>query len=620
MNPLMRSVVKTSFACGVLIAFMSLPSAASDKPWTEIRSPHFRVLTNGNEKDARHIAREFEQMHNVFEFKIRRFRLDTGAPLLVFAAKGQETAGDLNRIFGPPGKPTQVIGLYNQGWEKQFAVVRMDVSEDGNLRGAQNSFNVIYHEYVHSILHMNTRWLPMWLDEGMAEFFGSTHFEGDNVVLGYPSVRIRTLKSHALIPIDVMMKTGSIRTHDVSMDMFYAQAWAMVHYMEFGNGMEGGKKLDQFYGLLDQGVEQEKAFTQVFGPPQKFYEGLNFYLQDLTMKSVVMKDLPKVDDKQFTVRAVSPAESETEIGSYHVWMRDLKDARPLLEQALKDDPKFAPAHENMGFLYFGEGNDEEAAKEFSQAFDLDPKLYLSLYYKAMLAATHSSIPDADDAIYSACLRALQINPQFAEAYVQLALVHVRAGNLNNALLMARKAANLEPGRAGYFLLVAHILQLMGQDEEAGMISSYVATRWNGPDHDEAVEIWNKIPQAHRPPAEGMTDSVPKDTQAVSGKVQSIQCADKDKNIPFELVLDSDGQQMHFHSSGGFATGYSDTVWYGRDHFSLCHHLAGLRAVVRYKAAKDQTYAGDVAEIELRVDMPSPPTKDAAPKQTAAQQQ
>jgi len=588
--------------CNSVLAF------AADKPWIEVRSQHFRVLTDGSEKDARHVAKEFEQMHNVFEFKIRRFKLDTGAPLLVFAPKDWESASSLNHIFGV-GSPSAVLGVYQEGWEKQFAVFRSDKSESSFTNGVENSFNVIYHEYVHSILHMNTRWLPMWMDEGFADFFGSTHFQGDEVVLGFPTTRMRTLKSNPLIPIDVMMRMPK-GAKNVNMFMFYAQAWGMIHYMEFGKNMEGGRKLDEFYGLLDQGMDQEKAFTEIFGDLKKFYDGLNQYLQSPTLSSAVLKDLPRVDEKQFTVRTLPAAEGEAEVAGYHVWMHNLKDARPIAEQAVKDDPKLALAQENMGFVDFGDGKDADATKEFSTAFDLDPKRYLSLYYKTMLDASQGKTFD-EDAIYAGCLRVLQINPRFAEAYVQLSLHQLRLGSLNNALLMAQKAAALEPSRAGYNLLVAHILEMMGQNQDAAQIASFVAARWTGPDHDEAVEIWDSIPQSQRPPIDNPTDEIPKDTQTMAGRVDSITCADKDKNIKFDLVLNHDGQPLHFHSDGGFASGYSDTIWYGRDHFNLCHHLEGVRTIVRYKPAKDATYAGDVAELEFRVDMPAPPTQQPA---------
>lgn len=28
-------------------------------------------------------------------------------------------------------------------------------------------------------------------------------------------------------------------------------------------------------------------------------------------------------------------------------------------------------------------------------------------------------------------------------------------------------------------------------------------------------------------------------------------------------------------------GYSVTLWYGTDHFKICHHLEGMHALIRY---------------------------------------
>jgi hypothetical protein len=48
------------------------------------------------------------------------------------------------------------------------------------------------------------------------------------------------------------------------------------------------------------------------------------------------------------------------------------------------------------------------------------------------------------------------NNAFAPAYVQLALVMARVGDLQGALVMAQRAEALEPHRAGYHLLVARV--------------------------------------------------------------------------------------------------------------------------------------------------------------------
>ena len=63
---------------------------AQEKPWLEVRSPHFRVITNGSDRDARHVARAFEQMRAVFS---SQFRLHAGG------AGASAGAGGARRIY-----------------------------------------------------------------------------------------------------------------------------------------------------------------------------------------------------------------------------------------------------------------------------------------------------------------------------------------------------------------------------------------------------------------------------------------------------------------------------------------------------------------------------------------
>ena len=47
--------------CVVLFLAGMVDAAAAEKPWLEVRSPHFRVLTDASANDARRVAYEFEQ-------------------------------------------------------------------------------------------------------------------------------------------------------------------------------------------------------------------------------------------------------------------------------------------------------------------------------------------------------------------------------------------------------------------------------------------------------------------------------------------------------------------------------------------------------------------------------
>ena len=83
----------------VLLFLVLVPLCAKafpgEKPWREIRSPHFRVMTNGSEKDGRHVAQAFERLRGVFAAEFPGYRLDSAAPFLILAPEDEYTTRKL---------------------------------------------------------------------------------------------------------------------------------------------------------------------------------------------------------------------------------------------------------------------------------------------------------------------------------------------------------------------------------------------------------------------------------------------------------------------------------------------------------------------------------------------
>jgi hypothetical protein len=208
--------------------------------------------------------------------------------------------------------------------------------------------------------------------------------------------------------------------------------------------------------------------------------------------------------------------------------------------------------------------------------------------------------------------------------VQLARLYVRQGSLEKAYGLARRAEQLEPTRAGYHLLSGRILQLRGRGAEAAGFARFVAARWQGSDHDEALELWNSVPAEQRPAGDVLAPSIVAGTEVVEGVVKSVQCgrSAENENQKFTLVIDQGGHELAFQPKGGFGVGYSDTLWWGRDHFSSCLHIKGIRAVVHYRPSADPKYAGELARLDLRDDVlqaavPQKKAESSPPEKTSS---
>lgn len=587
----------------VLVALLALASSAvsEEKPWREVRSPHFRVITNGSEGSARHVAREFEQVRSLFADQFPGFTVDSPVPLVILAPQDEATTKKLAPGFWLHSGP-KPAGIYFHGWEKQYALVRLDAVNSDRID--PDTFAVVYHEYVHSLLHLNFRWLPTWLDEGLAQFYGFTRFEGSKTYIGAPprnAHRLDALYNRALPLEKLLEQRGAFTRSEEDTHLFYAQSWALTHFLTLGPGMENGARLKRFFNALQAGTEQKKAFQDSFGDFSALQKNLDNYVHLFAFPTGVIPTPPQADEKNFEARTLSVAETLAELGMFlrctHYW----KEARTSIEEAVKIDPKLALAHENLGFLDLREGKDEEGIHELSQALELDGHLYRALFIKTMLSPLPHATSTGDRELYRAALmKVLDDNSKFAPAFVALAKLAVAEGNLTRALALARTAEKIEPSRAGYHLLTGQILLRVGQPADAAVHAAFVANRWGIPDHDEAMELWNLVPQPQRP-AEAPLEPQAVEATTVEGTVRSVACSDD----AITLTLDRDGKSFVFNLKGK-PGGFADTLWTGHDLFDPCIHMTGLRAVVRYKASADRSSTGDVVNWGFRDDLPPAP--------------
>jgi hypothetical protein len=196
-------------------------------------------------------------------------------------------------------KGAKPAGYFQHGWEKQFALVRLD-------EVAPEAYEVVYHEYTHTLLHMNFRWFPVWLDEGLADFYGNTRFEQSQSLVGAPRWRVRLLQATPLIPLETLLAVNhrSPYYHDEDkVGRFYAESWALTHFLIFGPNMGQGKHLNEFYALLQQRMDQKKAFQQVFGDLTQLQKQLDQYVRRFALPTWVHKNSSPIEEKSFVAAA-----------------------------------------------------------------------------------------------------------------------------------------------------------------------------------------------------------------------------------------------------------------------------------------------------------------------------
>ena len=82
----------------VLNIFLFVVPAWAQDQWLEVRSSHFRVLSDGGERRARETAREFEQLRSVFTQVVPQNTVDDSWIIR------EKIRGRLLSLFRPTGE------------------------------------------------------------------------------------------------------------------------------------------------------------------------------------------------------------------------------------------------------------------------------------------------------------------------------------------------------------------------------------------------------------------------------------------------------------------------------------------------------------------------------------
>ncbi len=595
-------------------------AAARDKPenWLEVRSQHFTVVTNANEKTGRRFADQFERMRSVFHVAFPRLSIDTGSPIIVLAVKDERDFRTLEpQVYLAKGQ-LKLGGLFLQAPDKNYVLMRLDAE-------GEHPYAVVYHEYTHFLLGKTAEWLPLWLNEGLAEFYENTDIHEKEVALGQPSQEnILWLRENQLLPLATLftVDTNSPYYHEENKgSIFYAESWALTHYLYVKDHQEKKHLLADYAELLAKKVDPVTAATRVFGDLKQLQSNLEGYIRQGSFGYFKLVTSTEVDDTTFKVQALTGAQADAVRADFLAYNDRVADARPLLDRVLQEDPQNVSAHETMGFLEFRARHVEEARKWYERAVKLDSQSYIANYYYAAMSMDAGADPGDDEQVESSLRAAIKLNPSFAPAFNSLAAFEgMRRRNLDEAHMMALTATQLDPGNVGYRVTGANVLMEMdrGKDavavlrnalrvakspEETAMVQNslaraeeYMTAQQQAAEQSRRVaEELKATAQANAELAEPAEEEVPKGPHHfLSGVLQNVQCHAQS----IELTITAKGKTTPLHSGNYYKIGFTALGFAPKGDINPCQDLEGMSAKVEYVVSSAKSAAPYVVAIEL----------------------
>lgn len=462
----------------LVVMLSGFPALAKDS-WLKVTGPNVTAVSSAGKKKTRRLVREFEQFRAVFESAFPGVKVDSDCPLEIVAVKNKK---QFRALRPDEWDEKESAGYFQKGPERNYIVLRTDI-------GSQ-AYRAVYHEYVHFLVSLNFEEVPLWLNEGLAEFWSHIQFRKKEVRIGLPAEEhLYHLNQHSFLPLAVLFSVdhGSSHYNDpTKTGIFYGQSWALTHLLMLADGVRQKNLLGQFTGLLNEGKGNE-AYDEVFGDFAYWEELLRQYIGKRSYTYLNLSSPIKFEEDSLQANSLSQAQALAAQGYLMLQSRQTVEAIALLDRALELDRNEPTVWEGKGLAAFRQGDREAAFDCFTAAVKNNSVDYLSHYYLGSLGA-ESGIPDEE--VVKAFRQAIRLNPYFARAYSELAYWYVSEDrNLKEALRLYRKTCNLEPRQLVHLDNVVRVLLRLEKWQEAEVLAKHLL-------RSARSDIYQEIAQSH----------------------------------------------------------------------------------------------------------------------------
>lgn len=486
-----------AWLAGTLTLWLLLPGRAGAQVapldnWRSMRTPHFQVIGDVGEGELRRVAARLEQFRDAVEGILPPATDTTSAPTVVIVFKSHKTY----RPFKPQyqGKPMDHLAGY---FMPAAGMNLVTMTTESRSPDPDEALRIVYHELVHLMVRDSTTGIPLWLDEGLAEYYRTLDVSdgGRTVTVG------RMQRDHVyklrkeFIPIDQLVAVdhrAALYNESDKASVFYSQSWALVHYLLTSDMINDTAQAGALLAAFSGGASFADASQSTLGmTPASLDRALREYVRRDSFPSRTLKRTDRLEKlEKVLVTRIDAAEAHAAVGALLMHMGRRDEARAQLTAALARAPEHAAALAATGQLLMREGRGEEGRLYLERAAAAPGATALVHYQHA--AALHEAFDhpgrpaDVDAAIEAAYRRAIAAGPAPADSYAGLArLLADRRPTSRDHLDLMREAIERAPGRSAYRLTYG--LMLANREAFAGARTMLAPLVANASDAD----VWQQ---------------------------------------------------------------------------------------------------------------------------------
>ena len=475
-TPAARRRLKAFAALLPLTTLLATPAAhaqSTGDAWVSVRSPRYLFVGNAPAADVRRAAARFELFAAAFSELFPAQGAHATVPTRVFVFKDYESFRPFRPLYD--GNPADFKGYFQSGADVSHICVPLALA-------GEDSQQVHNHEAVHLLLAATARRVPDWLNEGLAQYYSTMRVSAGGVTLGAPVARhaallrkVKLMPAASLFRID---RGSRDYRAGAGRDLFYAQSWAIVHYLVSTDAGRGHLRLFRFLEMLASGLKVEESLRRAFGLDYATLEEKLFeYARrgEYRTRELAVGD-GAAREAELKVAPLAEAEAEFYLGDLLLHVDQFAEAEARLRRAVALDRASARAYTSLGMALARQRRFRAARQSLRVAVALAPDNYLAHYYHAYALSREDMDDEQTATEYSpelaaemrdALERAIRLEPRFPESYRLLAFVNLVTGErLDEAVELLGRGLALAPNRADMLFVLAQVHLRRGDERAA----------------------------------------------------------------------------------------------------------------------------------------------------------
>jgi tetratricopeptide (TPR) repeat protein len=455
-----RCVSRALLAC-VAAWSACAPAAAQgvapQEGWRRLATPHFEVVGPSGDASLRDVGERLERFRHALERLLPAGALDAARLVRVVVFPTHAAYEPFKPLY--EGRTKSLVEGHAVSASGRTYML---LTTEGEAR-----LGVIYHEYVHVLLHASMAGTPTWFDEGLAELYSTFEAtpDGRALVGSAPAGHQQLLRRQPLLPLPTLVSvdhSSPLYNESDKASTFYAQSWALVHYLVLGNGGRDAPHVGAFVRRLAAGEPLDRAAEALGTTADRLEADLAAYVErDVLPRDWIALGEPLASPAGRPIEDVAPADAHATLGDILFVMGRTDDAEAQLRAALARDAACAPAHATLGQLLAEHDRFDEARSHLERAVASEWATWLThlAYATVLIESRPPALEDApDDArIERSLRRAMALEPSAAEPYGQLAWLKAQSTKtLDEAATLAEEALARAPGDDTLALLRAQV--------------------------------------------------------------------------------------------------------------------------------------------------------------------